>query len=145
MHHDLLRLGQMESLRNMPFAVVYFSPWSSSGAGKASLSVLRTTPGIKQSQNQVLAPHLTELRTFRSKMVLQLFGSDGRLVPCVIYKTLNPAALCAEQSLFLARICSPLLPLLFCINTRFTLILAGVGAVCRPGSWRLCSYGFFCP
>lgn len=79
--------------------------------------MLRTTPGIKQSQNQVLAPNLTELRTFRSKMVLQLFGSDGRLVPCVIYKTLNPAALCAEQSLFLARTCFPLLPLLFCINT----------------------------
>lgn len=71
---------------------------------------------IKQSQSQVLAPNLTELRTFRSKMVLQ-FSSDGRLVPCVIYKTLNPAALCAEQSLFLARICIPLLPLLFCINT----------------------------
>lgn len=116
-HHNLLRLGQMESLRNMPFASVYFSPWSSSGAGKAGLAVLRNTSGIKQSENQVLAPNLTELKTFRSKMILQLFSSDGRLVPCVIYKMLNPAALCAEQSLFLARICLPLLPLLFCINT----------------------------
>lgn len=116
-HYDLLRLGQMESLGNTPFALVYFSPWSSSGAGKAGLSVLRTTPGIKQSQNQVLAPNLIELGTFRSKMVLQLFSSDGRLVPCVIYKMLNPAAFCAEQSLFLARFCFPLLPLLFCVNT----------------------------
>lgn len=49
------------ALRDVPFASVYFRPWSGSGAWKAGLSVFTTISGVKQSQNGVHAPNLREL------------------------------------------------------------------------------------